>query len=121
MSNDILIDPVTHDISLVNGTTMVLCTELKDLTRQRVEITLKTYMGEWFANTIFGVPYFQTVFGKNTKNAADIAFKTAIQGVEGVQELLAYESTLDNKTRKLTVSFKALGTDGQIIDQEITV
>jgi len=31
------------------------------------------------------------------------------------------ESTLDNKTRKLTVSFKALGTDGQIIDQEITV
>lgn len=121
MANDILLDPITHDIDLVNGTTMVLCTQKKDLTRQRVEITLKTFLGEWFANILFGVPYFQTIYGKNTKNAADIAIKTAIQNVEGIVELISYESSLDSTTRKLTVSFRALSEDGEIIEQELVV
>lgn len=120
MANDILLDPVTHDILLSNGS-MSLCTELKELTRQRVEITLKTFLGEWFANTLFGVPYFQTIYGKNTKTAADIAIKSAIQGVEGIVELISFESSLDTSIRKLTVTFKALCTDGAIIEQEIVV
>jgi len=120
MANDIYLDPITHDILLINGQ-MALCTEFKDLTRQRVAITLKTFLGEWFANTGFGVPYFQTIYGKNTKTASDIAIKSAIQSVEGVEELLSFESTLDSTTRKLTVLFKARCTDGVIIEQEINL
>ena len=118
MANDFLIDPVTKDWAVVNGTTVNLCENIEDLTRQRIAIVLRTFLGEWFANKDFGLPYFQSIFGKNTKELTDVTIKSKIIGVDGVTQLLFYKSTIDTQQRKLIVQYKALVTSGEIIKEE---
>ena len=114
-------DADTGDWALVNGSTVDLCETIEDLTRQRVAITLRTFLGEWFANQNFGVPYFQSIYGKNTQEITDVSIKSLILGVDGIEQLLSYNSVLNRKTRTLTVEFKALTNSGQIIEEDITL
>jgi hypothetical protein len=121
MSNDFYIDEGTHDLYLVGGSSLRLCDTVQELTRQRIAITLKTYLGEWFANRLFGTPYFQSIFGKRPKATADVAIKGVITSVEGVQEIIYYKSEVNPETRVFTVVFKVLGLSGDIISGEVSI
>lgn len=118
MANDFLMNPATGDWWLQDGEKVNLCENIEDLTRQRVSITLKTFLGEWFANKDFGLPYFQSIYGKGTKAATDVAIKNTIASVEGISKLLFYKSEINKQERVLTVSFKALSNSGKIIVEE---
>ena len=76
---------------------------------QAVEATLRTFRGEWFLNTNFGVPYFQSILGQRmvTKDEFDALIKAAIVGVEDVNRILAYDSSFDRRNRTYDVSFTA--------------
>jgi len=115
MSNDLYMNPATGDIDVASGTTIRLCDTVEELTRQRLEITLRTFLGEWFANTEFGVPYFQSIYGKGTKGATDVAIKNVINSVDGVTKLIYYKSTVDKALRKILIDFKVVGESGEII------
>lgn len=118
MAQDIYLNPETGDIDLNLGTTVTLCPTESELTRQRCLINLRMFRGEWFANILYGVPYFSRVYRKNSKAVTDNIFKSTIRNTEGVVSLESYESTLDPKTRKLTVSFSFKALDGVIINAE---
>lgn len=80
---------------------------------QRLFIRLRTFKGEWFFNTVYGVPYFQRIFTKTTKGAVDAIFQDQILSETGVKRITEFSSSLNSTNRRYTLSFRVLTTDGQ--------
>ncbi len=111
MTNDGDLDISNNKFYLVNG---------KEEIRQRIIQNLKTFLGEWFLNTLEGVPYYQIIFEKNVPPdlVAD-SLKDVILGTIGVVELTRFEPLdLDPVTRALTVDFEVGTADGPIVINE---
>lgn len=117
---DILLDS-SGDISIVNGD-VVLIPTIQQLVRQQVQITLRTFRGEWPYNTDFGVPYVSNqynttqILGKYPKTLFDLHIREAIVSVENVLDILEYSSTLDLPSQIISVRFKATTPTGTISD-----
>lgn len=71
---------------------------------QAVLTALLLHQGEWFLNITAGMPWETQVLGYGTQTLYDAAIKSAILGVEGVKQILNYNSSLNTKTRNLTVN-----------------
>ena len=52
----------SHDLAIANGD-FALCATDKDAITQAIVMRLKTMSGEWFLDTITGIPYFTDIFG----------------------------------------------------------
>lgn len=118
---------MAFDFKLTNGDIVispfdiVLNTKGAEAVAQRIDITLKTFKGEYFLNIDFGAPWFQTVLRKGvSKNLIDTQLKNIILGVEGVLQIFEYESTINSSLRDMTITFKARVDDG-IIDSSISI
>lgn len=95
-----------HDLLFVDNDLVLTETESESLA-QRLVVKLKTFQGEWFLDQFEGIPYFQSIFGKNrSKEAVDAIFKRAITDEPEVASLISYQSTLDNFSRGLSVTFE---------------
>lgn len=71
---------------------------------QAVLTALLLHRGEWFLDTSAGMPWETQVLGYGTQSLYDAAIKSAILGVQGVQAILSYSSSLDVAKRVLTVN-----------------
>lgn len=107
MSYDIQLDPLTHDlvivppgdIQLVDGAARVA---------QQIKITLLMFLGEWFLDTDFGVPYLEQILVKNPKFAGiNALLRARILNVPGVTRILSLTMDMDRARRELVVSFAA--------------
>ncbi len=121
MAQDFYMSPVTDDWDLADNTTMRLCETQEELVRQRLVINLLMFFGEWFTDTTFGVAYFESIYGKNTKEAADAAFKQTIRNTEGVTNITKYASSLDKYAREYTLDFAVTSDTGVIVNIEVTL
>lgn len=119
---DLYIDPNTGDLALQNN--MVRLTSgIPELTRQRIDTTLKTYRGEWVYNILEGIPYLanknndiQLVSRATSKEDFDSYIKQAILEKPSVESITFYESSLDKITKKLSIRLTVKGTDGRSTD-----
>ncbi|QKJ86691.1 Phage protein [Paramixta manurensis] len=76
--------------------------------RQQLEFRLSIFRGEWFLDSEFGTPYFQSILGKRlTINGAISVIKTEIRAVEGINDISNFRWSLDRANRKLSVEFEA--------------
>ncbi len=108
---DVVVDP--FDLQLNN--------EGLEAVGQRILITLNTFKGEYFLNTEFGAPWYQTVFRKGvSKNLIDTQIKNVIIAVPGVLQLLQYTSVIDSGLRCMSITFKARVEEG-IVDQTVVI
>jgi hypothetical protein len=82
--------------------------------RQAIQTTLLLFAGEWFLDLSQGVPWLTEVIGNGTAGLYDQVIQTAILGVEGVSGLNSYSSSLDPKTRALTVVGTAQSIYGSV-------
>lgn len=109
---DILFDPVAMDAVFVNGTAPVV-TDYAGVVEQRLILRIASFLGEWWMDTTYGIPYTQQVFGKiKNKANVDAIFQSQILTVDGVQSILSYSSTLDSSTRTYSAQFSVLTTAG---------
>jgi len=115
------------DLKLVNGDISIVPFDLELNTKgleavgQRITISLNTFKGEYFLNTEFGVPWLQTVFRKGvSKKLIDTQLRSVITNVEGVLQLIEYESTIDPALRNMSITFKARVDDG-IVSESLTI
>ena len=100
---DIVIDPFDIQLNEVG----------LEAVAQRIAITLRAFKGEYFLNTEFGTPWYQTVLRKGvSKNLIDGQLRSVITSVEGVLQLIEYSSEISTVARLLTVNFKARVDDG---------
>ena len=81
-----------------------------DVVAQRLLIRLRSFQGEWFLDTSYGVPYWSILGRKIKKSAVDLIFQREILAENGVKELTFFESTFEN--RKYTLSFRVKVTTG---------
>jgi hypothetical protein len=83
-----------HDIEIVDGDFKLTPTEQLSI-RQKLIIKLLTYQGEWFLSSEEGLPFFQSILGKNrSKETIDTIYKRAILSTEGVLEIVSFRSNI---------------------------
>lgn len=91
------LDTSSLDLQLVGGAEQV---------RQQLLIKLKLWKGEWFLDTEFGTPYLQEILGKQlTLSGALAAVRASILEVEGVRQILLFDYSFSNSTRRLSIDF----------------
>lgn len=116
--SDILLDPVTNDLVFENGD-LVLTTN-RDPLLQQLKVSLNIYKGEWFVDTLTGVPYTTDfIADKNNKDFIDTYLKNYIRGIDGVVDILAFTSTFSDVDRELEVTFSVLTVEGR--ELEVTI
>lgn len=94
------------DIEAENGKITLLST-IQDAVRQRLDIKLKTFQGEWFLNNKYGVPYKQQIFGKGlTIEERNALFIRVIKEDPDVQRIVYLESEYTNHNRQYSVKFE---------------
>jgi hypothetical protein len=96
-----------------------------DQVAQSVRTKLKTFRGEWFADEQFGLPWFSnndsrlTILGKNSNIAiATGIIRREILGVEGVDEILEFNSEITGRTININCLIRA-GEDEILIEETI--
>lgn len=113
---DFKLDPISWDIIWRNGPLRKEETTqpLTETVGQRLKIRLLTFYGEWFINTVYGVPYFSRLLGQKqtSKAAADLIFQQQILAEEGVKEIVTFNSTFVN--RKYSLSFSVRVVTGEV-------
>lgn len=112
---DYYLDPTTHDV-VINNFTLAVTKDKADLITQRIKIKLMWFMGEWFLDENYGIPYLQEVFIKGVDlNTLDDIFRQAIADEDGVLDLVEYSSEFNSTTRSLTIKSKIRVDSGEII------
>lgn len=98
------IDTSQPDLQLTTGV---------DAIQQHLTQRLKTFMNEWFLNYNIGIPYFEQILIKNPNYVIiDSVFKKEILETPGVIELLEFDLDLNTSTRLLSLTFKAITSEG---------
>src|SRR5882757_3642401 len=81
---------------------------------QAVLTGLNLYRGDYFLDLTVGMPWKQDVVGKITPPIYDTAIQQYVQGIQGVQSIVTYSSSLDPKTRALTIRMVLATIYGQV-------
>ena len=120
MAVDFLLDD-NGDIDITNKL-MTLTPDIQTSSRQQVMITLRTYLGEWVYNIIYGIPYLandnnpiQLLGAGDNKDLVDLYVRQAILSRENIVALLSYTSSLVKEDRSMTISFQAETNEGEIL------
>lgn len=112
MSYDIQLDTVTHDIVIASNGDIVMVDQARRVAQQ-IKVTLLAFLGEWFLDTTFGVPYLEQILVKNPKwSTVNALLRARIIAVPGVQRVTRLDLDFDRPTRTLTVTFDAITPDG---------
>ena len=109
--------PSFGDALWINGplTLENLTSDAADVVAQRLRVRLSTYLGEWFLDVGYGVPYYQQILAKKTtKVAVDRIFQQQILSERGVRELVSFSSTFQN--RRYEMSFVVRVLDGSLTE-----
>lgn len=123
---DIYINPETGDIDFDNQT-LRLTKSNAELTRQRIEISLRTYRGEYVFDINEGVPYLENannpiqLIGRGSKNDFDSYIKQVILQKPNVDSISNYTSTLDSRSGQLSVEARINGSDDVDVSTEISL
>jgi len=116
---DLLIDPTTGDLALVDGAAQWASGDA--LVRQRVGIRLRTQVGEWAYDTAMGLPYFEQVLVKTPDLRLIRALIVAeTQRARGVLAVTRADVTFARSTRRMTAVVVARTTTGTIREEIVS-
>jgi len=103
---DFKLDKDTNDI-VIDRFDIAFTSSKEELLRQRISITLKTWLEEWFFDTTFGLPYRQKILGgKITRAEIDALIISKILEYEDVKEVYSFTSELDKRNRYYDAIFR---------------
>lgn len=105
--NDLVLSP-TGDLQLTNGVQAI---------KQAISQSLRSFLGGWFLDTSYGLPYFDELLGSKNQSLTpnfESRIQNAILGVPGVEGLLSWSATFDRASRSLAISFSAQVAGGTI-------
>ena len=117
MTIDLALDPSTNDLvtpSANNNFDLTFVTGI-DQIAQNINIRLRFFLGEWYLNTLVGIPYYQYFFVKNPiQIQVETFLKTDIVNTPGVTRITSFESNFHGKTRKFWAKFTAQTVSGDL-------
>jgi hypothetical protein len=107
-----------HDIEAVGGKIALLST-VQEAVRQRLDIKFKTWAGEWFLDTTYGIPYRQQILGKGrTKAEIDALYILEINKDPDVQRIVYFNSVFDVLEREYKLDFEVKVADAPLRSTE---
>jgi len=99
---------IRHTIFPINGA---------DKVAQQIRITLLAFLGEWFLDVTFGVPYLEEILVKNPRlTTVETILRSHINAVPHVIRLETFIIEWDRARRTLSVNFVAQTDYGPIKD-----
>ncbi len=108
------------DVQIVNGKFVLLST-IQEAVRQRLQTKYRTFRGEWFLNTQYGIPYRSVgatkgIIGKGySKKDIDAIFIAETNADPEVIRILNFSSTYDAIQRQYSINpIEVLTSDGPI-------
>ncbi|AYD65742.1 hypothetical protein DVB37_18835 [Achromobacter sp. B7] len=113
MALDLALSPDRDlDLDLLGRASFV---EGADRIAQQINTTLLAFMGEWFLDTTFGVPYFEDILVKSPdRSGIEAIFRARIREVPGVTQVSAMQLQLERQLRVLRVTYQADTTFGRL-------
>lgn len=108
-NNDIVIKNFTFDIT----------SSEEELIKQKIELRLKRFLGEWFLDVTKGLPFFESILKKNP----DLNLINSLIKNEITQEatLTSFKSSVNTVTRKIEIDFEATTQLGDQVQVQIEV
>ncbi|AKQ55186.1 hypothetical protein ACLQ8Z_05980 [Bordetella hinzii] len=86
-----------------------------DRIAQQINVTLQVFLGEWFLDTSFGVPYFEEVLVKSPDRARiEAVLRSRILAVPGVQRVVSFDLAVERRERILRVTYQADTETGRV-------
>lgn len=115
MSMDIKLNPDTHDLALGRNRDLVLIDGAEQIAQQ-IEITLLTFLGEWFLDTTFGVPYLERIMVKSPSRAQiESIMRTKVLAVPGVSAVPTVEIEIESATRRARITLPDIQTNEGLV------
>lgn len=88
---------------------------------QQIRLTLSIFLGEWFLNTSFGMPYFESILGKGrSKSEIEAIVRKKVRDVPGVLHIGEVQISIDSKRRTAEIFVMDIKTDEGLIDRVVT-
>lgn len=115
-----MLNPQTNDIEAVGGKIKLLST-VQESVRQSLSIKLRTFQGEWFLDTLFGVPYRGIngiIGGKKSKAEVDAIFISIINDEPEVERIISFNSVFNSNRRHYDLDFDVRVADGMLRNVE---
>jgi len=110
---NLLLDSTTHDLAIIDNN--LVYTSGSEQIKQKLKSRLLMYLGEWFLDTTYGVPYYTQILKKNPDVPnIDNIFKAVISDTTGVVKITEFSSVYDSSNREYRLSFKYI----DIYDEE---
>jgi hypothetical protein len=123
---DLALGRATHDMffpisynSVQTGTLFhtILPIDGMDRVGQQVKMTLLAFLGEWFLDLTFGVPYLEDILIKNPRlTSVESILRAKINDVPDLKHIEFFSLDFHRETRKLFVDFLATTVYGPIKD-----
>lgn len=109
------IDPLTHDLSFVNGE-LVLVQTVHEEVAIVLDAKFKHFKGGWFLDVRQGFPWFEVVYVKNPDvQIIKGVFRQTILDTPGVTDVPQLDLAFDRGARLLTGTIRVLCDDGVIL------
>lgn len=82
---------------------------------QQIKVTLLAFLGEWFLDTTFGVPYFESILVKAPDRAGiEAILRARIRAVPGVNRVRRLDLEIERELRILRVTYEADTAAGRV-------
>lgn len=113
------------DIGIDSSGKMLLLSTYQDLVKQRLQIKLKTFKGEWWLDTSYGISYRDTgdgkaIIGKGlTKSDVDAIFIAAIREDSDVRSIEYFKADYNSINRDYSLSFEVKVDDALLSSYSI--
>ena len=103
MTWSLLLDNTRKDIVIANGT-FTLVTGFDEI-RQRIEITLQHFFGEYFLNILDGTPWYESILGQSADaGTINTLLRNRVLSVPGVVRIDRLVASFDGTTREYSVT-----------------
>jgi hypothetical protein len=114
---DLLLD-TNNNLVITNGQLM-FTTDTITYAAQKIQIVLRTFLGEYFLDITIGIDYFGIVLIKNPSLVTiEALIKKQIMGVAEVKSITAFNLSFNTSARYLTINFIASLSTGQSTGQQ---
>lgn len=113
MTYDILLN-AAHDVHLTPAGDLMLVSGAQRIAQQ-IKVTLLAFLGEWFLDVSFGVPYLEQITVKNPRlSVVQTVLRSKVAAVPGVERVREVRLNFDRQRRTLAVTVKADTSEGLV-------
>ena len=118
--SDLAMNLATNDLQITNGDLSLVTGS--DAIAQDLQQRLQSWLGEWFLDTTWGIPFKQQILVKNPNLdliQADILLATT--DTPGVVQVTDFDFVYDNNARSLSVKLTVQDSNGQNLSSQVTI